>query len=96
MSFQKIRLIGIVLAVAIILLIPYVAMKVTGEVKWSAIDFITAGALLLGTGLACEFVLRVVRRTAYRVAICAGLLVVLLIIWAELAVGLIGTRFAGS
>jgi hypothetical protein len=88
---QNKRLIGIVLAVGLLLLIPLVA-----RFPWSRFDFIVAGILLLGTGLACEFVLRKVKRTAYRVTICAGILFVLFIIWAELAVGLIGTRFAGS
>ncbi len=93
---QNIRLTGIVLIVGVLLLIPFVAMKFTGEVKWTSIDFITAGVLLLGTGLACEFVLRKVKKLSHRVAICAAILFVLFIIWAELAVGLIGTRFAGS
>jgi len=57
MSNQNIRLIGIFAAVAFLLLIPLVA-----GFPWSAVDFITASVLLLGTGLACEFVLRNVRR----------------------------------
>ena len=93
---QNKRLIGLVVAVAFLLLIPYIAIKLTGEVKWTAIDFIAAGVLLLGTGLACEFVLRKVKNVQYRIAICAGILLVLFIIWAELAVGLIGTPVAGS
>jgi len=35
-------------------------MKFTDEVKWTPIDFITAGVLLLGTGQLCELVLRTV------------------------------------
>ena len=87
---------GIVATVAVLLLIPYLAMKFAGEVNWTAIDFITAGVLLLGTGLACELVLRKVKRVRYRVAVCAAILLALFVVWAELAVGLIGTRFAGS
>ena len=96
MTFQNIRLIGIVIGVAILLLIPYVAMKFTGEVNWTAIDFITAGALLLGTGLACELVLRKVKTIKYRIAVCTVILLALFVVWAELAVGLIGTPLAGS
>ncbi len=91
MNIQNIRLTGIVLAVGVLLLIPLVA-----RFPWSPADFVIAGVLLLGTGLACEIVLRTVTRLQYRLAICAGILLVLFIIWAELAVGLIGTRFAGS
>ena len=83
-------------AVAVLLLIPYGAMRFTDEVNWTPIDFITAGVLLLGTGLACEFVLRIVKKARYRIVMCAAILFMLFIIWAELAVGIIGTRFAGS
>jgi hypothetical protein len=40
----------IVLAVGFILLVPLVAMQITEEVDWSAVDFVVAGALLLGAG----------------------------------------------
>ena len=90
------RLIGILLAVAGLLLIPLIATRFTSEVNWDAFDFIVAGVLLLGTGLACEFVLRTVRKTSYRVAICMTILFALFIVWAELAVGIIGTPLAGS
>jgi len=96
MNIQNIRLIGIVATVAVLLLIPFIAMKFTDEVNWTAIDFITAGILLLGTGLACELVLRKVKKIQYRLALCAVILATLFVVWAELAVGLIGTRFAGS
>ena len=96
MKFQNIRLICIVVAVAILLLIPYFAMKFTGEVNWTPIDFIVAGVLLLGMGLLCELVLRTVKKIQYRVASCAVILFALFLVWAELAVGIFGTRFAGS
>jgi hypothetical protein len=90
------RLTGIVLAVGLLLLIPFLAMRFTDEVKWSRVDFITAGVLLLGTGLLCELVLRTVHKTLFRIVICAAILFALFLIWAELAVGLFGTRFAGT
>ena len=82
------RLIIIILASIILLLIPLIAMQFTDEVNWTLIDFIIAGALLLGTGLMCELVLRKVKKKEYRIAICVALLVVLFLIWAELAVGI--------
>jgi peptidoglycan/LPS O-acetylase OafA/YrhL len=96
MKFENKRLTAIVLAVALLLLIPFVAMRFSNEVKWSWFDFLIAGFLLLGTGLACEFVLRKVRRLEYRIAVVAVILFALFIVWAELAVGLIGTPLAGS
>lgn len=96
MIMQNKRLFGIVLAVELLLVIPLVAMKLTDEVNWTVSDFVIAGVMLLGTGLLCELVLRKVSPIRYRIALCAGILAVLLIIWAELAVGIFGTPFAGS
>ncbi|GAA0890815.1 hypothetical protein GCM10009122_04940 [Fulvivirga kasyanovii] len=90
------RLIGIILAVVVILLIPFTAMQFSSEVDWSAFDFILAGILLLSTGLACELVLRKVHSTMQRVIICGAILLALFLIWAELAVGIFGTPIAGS
>ncbi|WP_298739620.1 hypothetical protein [uncultured Chitinophaga sp.] len=96
MITKNIRLIGILLTVGLLLLIPLVAMQFTSEVDWSPFDFLVMGVLLLVTGLMCEFVLRKVKKTAYRLAILAGILVAFLLTWAELAVGIFGTPFAGS
>ena len=96
MTLQNKRLIGILATVAILLLIPLIAMQFTNEVDWKLPDFIIAGVLLLGTGLMIEFVMRKVKKRKYRVVICIALLVLLFLIWAELAVGLFGTAIAGS
>jgi len=96
MTIQNKRLIGMLLTVAFILLLPLIAMQFTDEVDWKLPDFVIMGVLLLGTGLMCELVLRKVKKIKYRVAICGLLLVALFLIWAELAVGIFGTPFAGS
>jgi hypothetical protein len=71
-------------------------MQFTDEVRWSPFDFVIMGVLLLGTGLMCELVLRKVKKKGHRIALCLALLAALFIIWAELAVGIFGTPFAGS
>ena len=96
MTMQNQRLTGILLTAGVLLLIPFLAMRFTGEVNWSAIDFIVAGVLLLGTGLLCELALRLVTSTVSRIVICGVILFALFLVWAELAVGLFGTRFAGT
>ncbi len=90
------RLIGILIAVAAILLIPFIAMQFTPEVNWTLFDFIIAGALLLGTGLLLDFVVRKVKKSKQRIALCVVIVAALLLIWAELAVGIFGSPFAGS
>lgn len=96
MITQNKRLIGIISAVAFLLLIPLVAMLFTNEVNWTLQDFIIMGILLLGTGLTVEFVIRTVRNKDYRIGIIAVILILLFLIWAELAVGIFGSPFAGS
>lgn len=96
MLTQNKRLAGIVLTVAIMLLIPFIAMQFTNEVNWSVSDFMVAAVLLLGTGLLCELVMRKVKNIKTRLAICGVILLALLIIWIELAVGIFGSPFAGS
>lgn len=90
------RLIGIMHTVAVLLLIPLIAMQFTNEVNWTLSDFVAMGILLLGTGFLCELVMRKVNRARYRIAICGVLLLALVLIWIELAVGIFGTPFAGS
>lgn len=90
------RLIIILSTVAILLLIPFVAMQFTNEVDWDIADFTIMGVLLLGTGLLCELVMRNVKSIQNRIIICGAVLFMFLLIWAELAVGIFGTSFAGS
>lgn len=87
----------IILAICgILLTIPFIAMQLTNEVHWTFMDFVVAAVLLFGTGLLCELVLRKVKQKSYRMVFCAILLIGLLLIWIELAVGIFGTPFTGS
>ncbi len=90
------RLIIILIVVAVILTIPLVAMQFTTEVNWSLFDFVVAGILLLGTSLVIELILRNVKLLNHRILLSVIVLFILFLVWAELAVGLFGTPFAGS
>lgn len=96
MTFENKRLSIILITVMVFLLIPFIAMQFTNEVNWGFFDFVIAGVLLLGTGLACELVLRMIRNPWYRIGILATVLIALALIWIELAVGIFGTPFAGN
>ena len=85
---QKNRLLIISFISVMLLLIPLTAMQFTNEVNWTLFDFIIAGALLLSTGLLCEFAIRKIKNPKYRIAAFTAILAVLLLIWAELAVGI--------
>ncbi len=79
-------------AAAFILLLPLVAMQFTDEVNWNAFDFVVAGALLLGAGFAVELVVRQVDNRAYRLAACMALAGALILVWVNMAVGIIGSE----
>lgn len=90
------RLFWFLITVFILLLIPLVGMQLTSEVDWSPQDFLVMGALLLGTVIFLEVVLRTVSKRDIRIALIALILVLFFLIWAELAVGIFGTPVAGS
>jgi hypothetical protein len=71
-------------------------MQFSNEVNWTIMDFLIAGVLLFGTGLTIEFVLRKVKTRKNRILICGIILLLLLLIWIELAVGLFGSPIAGN
>jgi hypothetical protein len=84
--------IRILLAATSILLVPLLAMQFTEEVVWDLTDFAAAGALLIGTGLVYELATRRARSITYRAAVGVALVAGLLLVWVNLAVGLIGTE----
>ena len=95
-DMQNKRLMTILGVAVVILLIPLIAMQFTQEVNWSVSDFLIAGALLIGTSLLLELVFRKVKHSNHRVALSIVLIIVLLLVWAELAVGIFGSPLAGS
>ena len=76
------------LAAVSLLLIPFIAMQFTNEVKWTAIDFITMGVLLLITGTGIELIRRRNKNVCKRMLYIAICVIIFLLIWVELAVGI--------
>jgi hypothetical protein len=79
-----------------ILSIPVLGKLFTDEFQWALPDFIIGAILLYGTSFMIDFIPRKVQKKSHRLALSGFILLVLLFIWAELAVGLIGTPFAGN
>lgn len=81
---------------ALLLCIPFIAMQFTKEVNWTLLDFLVAAILIFGTGLLCEFVLRKVKNASNRWYVIAAIILLMISVWVELAVGVFGTPFAGN
>lgn len=93
---SKLRITIILATTAVLLSIPLITMQFTNEVKWTPSDFAVAAILLLSTGTALELVIRNLSAGTTRTIVLIVILISLFLIWAELAVGIFGTPFAGS
>lgn len=79
-----------------VLLVPLVAMQFSEEVDWSLSDFMIMGGLIFITGMALELIAKRVGDSRRRLAAMSAVALAFLLIWAELAVGVFGSPFAGS
>jgi hypothetical protein len=86
----------VVLAAAAVLLVPLIAMQFTHEVVWGPFDFAVAAVLLIGAGLMYVLPARMLGNPGARIVLGVAVAILFVLVWAELAVGIFGTRFAGS
>ncbi|MBC6613254.1 hypothetical protein H8B15_20195 [Hymenobacter sp. BT507] len=59
---------------------------------WTLFDFVAAGVLLFGAGLTFVLLARMGNNTTYRVAVGVAVAAGLLLVWANMAVGLVGSE----
>lgn len=83
-------LLRIVLLPVLLLLVPAIAMQFTAEVAWGPGDFVLAWLLLAGAGLGYHLATRSSAHCAAKAASVLAVGTALLLVWANLAVGLIG------
>lgn len=79
------------IAVALLAL-PAIAMQFTSEVNWDETDFIVMGAMLAVALLGYEFLASRKARGAYRAGAAIAIGASFLLVWANLAVGMIGSE----
>jgi hypothetical protein len=77
---------------ALILLLPLVAMQFTHEVVWDETDFIVFGAMLAVACGTFELATRMTGNILYRAAVCVAVAAAFILIWINLAVGIIGSE----
>jgi hypothetical protein len=85
-------IVGVALGTAAILMIPFVGMRISNDWNWSLFDFIVMGALIFGTGLTYLLITRKGGTMAYRFAVGMALAAAFLLVWLNLAVGIIGSE----
>jgi uncharacterized membrane protein len=76
----------------LILLVPLVAMQFTEEVAWGPADFALVGAMLFAACGTYELAARGTGNTAYRAAVGVALAAAFILVWMNLAVGIIGSE----
>lgn len=75
-----------------LLLVPLVAMQFTDEVDWTVSDFAVMGGLLAFVCGAWELALRMSGHFAYRAGFGLAIVTGFLLVWVNLAVGLVGSE----
>lgn len=77
---------------ALVLLLPLLAMQLTEEVAWDLADFAIFGGMLVGACGTYELAARVTGNRAYRAAVGVALAAAFILVWMNLAVGIIGNE----
>ncbi len=80
----------------LLLLLPLIGMVFSEDIHWSIFDFMMMGFLILSLIFASQQVIKKSKYIKYRRLLIGIILLLFLLIWAELAVGIFGTRFAGN
>ncbi|WP_223558319.1 hypothetical protein [Chryseobacterium lathyri] len=96
MMTQKQKTILIYATPAVLLCIPLLGNMFSEEFDWSPGDFVIGAVLLFGTAFIIDLIQRIIKNKTYKILLGGAVLILLLLVWAELAVGIFGTPFAGN
>jgi nitrate/nitrite transporter NarK len=89
-QLSKLHLKRITMIVGILLLIPLVGNYTLAEWNWNLFDFLFIGILFFSIGVAYEIATQQVNNFYYKAAVGIALTAVLLLVWINAAVGIIG------
>ncbi|MBC8464370.1 MAG: hypothetical protein H8D62_01710 [Bacteroidetes bacterium] len=90
------RHIVMLVAIVSVLLLPLIGMQFSNEVHWTLMDFIVAGGLLTIFALLIELIICKTQQGKQRTILILLITLALLLLWAEMAVGIFGTVISGS
>ena len=77
-------------AALLLWLLPAIAMQFTAEVNWTALDFTVFAVMIGSVGLALDRLVHLSANASFRLASIALMFTSFLLIWVNLAVGIIG------
>jgi len=80
----------------LLLLLPLLGMFISDEINWSFFVFIIMAVLILTLSFSIKQLFNTTKKLKYRIIGISLILLVFIMIWAELAVGIFGTPFAGN
>ena len=78
-----------------VLLVPLVGV-IFFDLDWSGFDFLVMASLILSLSIFINLILYYLNSSRLKLLLVFILVILFLLIWAELAVGIFGTPFAGS
>ena len=79
----------------LILLFPLIG-KIFFKLNWNGFDFLVMALLILSFSVLINLTLYYLKSSKFKFLLVLILVTTFILIWAELAVGIIGTAFAGS
>ena len=79
----------------LVLLLPLIGV-ILFDLDWNIFDFLIMGLLILFFSIAINLILNHLKSSKLRLILVLMLVILFLLIWAELAVGVFGTPFAGT
>lgn len=79
-----------------LLLVPFIASQFSDEVNWSGFDYLVMAILLGTTSVVLDFVLTKAKNKQSRWAWGIAVVLALVIVWVEIAVGVFGSPLAGN
>ena len=78
--------------IILLLLIPFIGMKLTAEINWDITDFLIMGSVLAAIALIYELVIRRSQKTVYKAGFIMAIIGAFLLFWVNGAVGIIGNE----
>ena len=88
MNLQVNKLPYVLFFITCVLLVPFIMMQFSSQVKWTLFDFFAAFILLFIAGIAVELFRLNIKNAGLKIILLIAICPLLQTIWAELAVGI--------